>query len=65
MSEENKWISAKEIAEHLGVRQESVYRWLKEKEMPGHKVGRHWKFQREEIDNWVRSGGAVEIKEQD
>ena len=26
--------------------------------MPCHKVGRLWKFRKEEIDDWVRSGQA-------
>jgi hypothetical protein len=26
--------------------------------MPAHKVGRLWKFQATEVDEWVRSGGA-------
>lgn len=27
--------------------------------MPGHKVGRFWKFKREDVDVWVREGGAA------
>ena len=27
--------------------------------MPAHKVGRLWKFQASEIDDWVRGGGAA------
>ena len=26
------------------------------KEMPAHKVGRLWKFDKDEVDAWVRSG---------
>ncbi len=26
--------------------------------MPGHKIGRLWKFRKEEVDDWVRSEGA-------
>lgn len=28
--------------------------------MPARKVGRLWKFQTSEVDNWVRAGGAAE-----
>jgi predicted DNA-binding transcriptional regulator AlpA len=28
--------------------------------MPAHRIGRLWKFKSEEIDEWVRSGGAAE-----
>jgi hypothetical protein len=26
--------------------------------MPGHKIGRLWKFRKEEVDVWMRSGGG-------
>jgi hypothetical protein len=28
--------------------------------MPGHKIGRLWKFDKQEVDAWVKSGGANE-----
>jgi hypothetical protein len=31
--------------------------------MPAHRVGRLWKFQKSEIDDWVKAGGAGEIPE--
>jgi len=52
------WLSADDIAAHLGVTKDTVYAWIAEKEMPAHKVGRLWKFQTSEIDDWVRSGRA-------
>lgn len=57
---EDRWLSVSEISEYLGVVRESVYRWLAKGSMPGHKLGRHWKFRKEEVDEWVRSGGANE-----
>lgn len=53
------WLSADAIAVHLGVTKETVYTWISERSMPAHKVGRLWKFQTEEVDTWVRSGGAA------
>ena len=47
-----------EIAEHLGVVKDSVYRWIEGKGLPAHKVGKLWKFKKVEVDAWVRSGGA-------
>lgn len=52
------WLSADDIAEHLGVTKDTVYAWIAEKGMPAHKVGRLWKFQASEVDGWVRSGRA-------
>ncbi|TFC82142.1 helix-turn-helix domain-containing protein [Cryobacterium sp. TmT2-59] len=52
------WLSADQIAAHLGVTKDTVYAWIAEKGMPAHKIGRLWKFQISEVDEWVRSGGA-------
>ena len=53
------WLSADDIAAHLGVTKDTVYAWIAEKGMPAHKVGRLWKFQASEVDEWVRSGSAA------
>lgn len=53
------WLSVEDIARHLGVSKDTVYAWVANKGMPAHKVGRLWKFQASEIDDWVRSGGAA------
>ena len=49
------WVSAEEIAAHLGVTKDTVYVWIADKAMPAHKIGRLWKFQASEVDSWVRS----------
>ena len=53
------WSSAEEIAAHLGVTKDTVYTWVAGKAMPAHKVGRLWKFQACEVDEWVRAGGTA------
>jgi len=57
---EDRWLSVDEIATYLGIKRDTVYRWISERNMPGHKIGRLWKFRKEEIDEWVKSGGATE-----
>lgn len=51
------WLSADDIATHLGVAKDTVYTWIAEKGMPAHRVGRLWKFQSAEVDDWVRREG--------
>ena len=53
------WLSADGIAAHLGITKDTVYTWITDKRMPAHKVGRLWKFQASEVDEWVRSGGSA------
>lgn len=55
---EERWLSVEEIAAHLGVRRDTVYRWVNERNLPAHKIGRIWKFNRGEVDAWVRSDAA-------
>jgi len=57
------WLSADDIASHLGVTKDTVYTWIADKSMPAHKIGRLWKFQASEIDDWVRRGGAAAPEE--
>lgn len=53
------WVSVQEVATHLGVAKDSVYRWIENKGLPAHKIGRLWKFKLSEVDVWVRSRGAL------
>jgi excisionase family DNA binding protein len=53
-----RWASVDEVAKHLGVAKDSVYRWIDTRSLPAHKIGRLWKFQLSEVDDWVRAGGA-------
>ncbi len=55
---EDRWLSVEEIGEYLGIKRDTVYRWINEKNMPASKVGRLWKFKKDEVDVWVRQGGA-------
>ena len=52
------WVSVDDVVSHLGVSRDTVYRWIDTKGLPAHKVGRLWKFKLDEVDGWVRAGGA-------
>ena len=52
------WASVEDVAKHLGVAKDSVYRWIDTRSLPAHKIGRLWKFKISEVDDWVRAGGA-------
>lgn len=55
------WVSVDQIAEHLGVTRDSIYRWIDRKNLPAHRVGRLWKFKVSDVDEWVRASGADEV----
>lgn len=52
------WVSVEDVARHLGISHDTVYRWIEAKALPAHKVGRLWKFKLADVDEWVRRGGA-------
>ncbi|MCB1859934.1 MAG: helix-turn-helix domain-containing protein [Gammaproteobacteria bacterium] len=56
---EDRWLSVEEIAAYLGVKRDTIYKWIERKSMPAQKVGRLWKFKLSEVDEWVRGGGAA------
>ena len=53
------WASVDEVAKHLGVTKDSIYRWIEHKGLPAHKIGRLWKCKLSEVDAWVRTRGAT------
>ena len=61
-SPEARWYSVSEVASHLGVATDTIYRWIERKKLPAHRAGRLWKFKLSEVDAWVRSGGADETR---
>ena len=65
METSERWLSVEEIAAHLGVSKESVYRWLDADKIPAHRVGRLWRFSKAEVDAWVVRGGASPDGQQD
>ena len=52
------WFSVDEIAKHLGISKETIYRWLERKTIPAHRMGKLWKFKPSEVDTWIKNGGA-------
>ena len=56
----DNYISLDEAAEYLGVKPATIRAWIKNKDMPAHKVGKLWKFKRSEIDLWIDSGKSAE-----
>ncbi len=59
---EDRWLSVEEMSKYLGVSSDTVYRWIDRHSMPAHRMGRLWKFKKDEVDEWVKSGGARRTK---
>ncbi len=60
MDNVERWMSLKEIAEHLGVSMDTIRSWIKKDTIPFHKIGRQYKFRLSEVDAWVESGQSAD-----
>ena len=52
------WVSIDQVAVHPGVVKDSVYRWIENRALPAHKVGRLCKLKLSEMDQWVKADEA-------
>ena len=44
---------------YLSVSMSTIHKWVKNGEIPCHRLGRNWRFYKEELDQWVLNGGAA------
>jgi len=59
----DRWLSVDEICKYLGASNDTVYKWIDKCSMQAHRLGRFWKFKKDEVDEWVRNGGAKQKQE--
>jgi excisionase family DNA binding protein len=59
MAPEEGWVAIEDVAAHLKVAKESIYRWVDSKGFPAHRVGRLLRFKLSEVDEWVRARACL------
>jgi excisionase family DNA binding protein len=52
------WLDLDQLEEYLRVPKSTLYRLAQQGRLPGHKVGRAWRFDQEEVDEWIKRGGS-------
>ena len=52
---ESSNMTAKEVADYLGVKTKTIRNWTSEKKIPFVKLGGSVRYPRERIDNWLKS----------
>ncbi len=48
-------LDVEELAKYLKLRKQTIYNWLNQKKISGIKIGGVWRFDKREIDLWLRS----------
>ena len=51
----NHLLDVDELAKYLKLRKQTIYNWLSQRRISGIKLGGVWRFDKREIDKWLRS----------
>jgi excisionase family DNA binding protein len=54
---EKELLAAADVAELIGVKESTVYRWCKEGKLPCLKVGKHWRIRRGVLEDFLEESG--------
>lgn len=47
-------LTIEDLADYLKISKSTLYKLAQEGALPGQKIGRHWRFHREAVDQWLR-----------
>jgi len=54
-----KILTTKELAEYLKLTEVTIYKYANEGKIPGFKIGSRWRFDKDQIDNFLKNGEEV------
>ena len=54
MADTDEFWTAEEVSAYLRISQSTIYKLAQDKVLPGFKVGKHWRFRRETILEWIK-----------
>jgi excisionase family DNA binding protein len=54
MPPDQRYFSLEETARYLGLSVKTLYKWAENGQMPCYKLGRLWRFDKTELDRFVR-----------
>lgn len=51
---DTEFLTVEEVAEYLRLPLSTVYKLAQDNKLPGFKVGKHWRFRKDAIQEWIR-----------
>ena len=57
----DRYLSVADICTYLGVKRDTVYKWISKKKLPAHRIGKLWKFEISEVDAWATGTGNIDV----
>ncbi len=55
MMEVDKWLTLEELAGYLKLSRSKLYKMVQNNNIPASKVASQWRFDRHEIDEWMKN----------
>lgn len=59
---EERWLSMRELSKYLGVSNDSIAIWIRDKNFPAVKDGYYWKFKLSEVERWRETEDAARTR---
>jgi excisionase family DNA binding protein len=59
MTDQDQVLTIDELAAYLKISKSTLYKLAQNSEVPGQKVGKHWRFRRDIIDQWLAEGTSA------
>ena len=57
---DGRWLKVDDICKYVNVSNETLYKWVEQRAMPGHRDGRRWMLKQDEVDEWFRYDRAAD-----
>jgi len=54
-----EWLNADEASNYLGISSSSLYSMAQQARVPGHKLGKMWRFNKSDLDAWIRASKPI------
>lgn len=51
--EQDTLLNVKQVAQYLQLKQSTIYSWAQDGKIPAIKIGRTWRFRRDDLDGWL------------
>lgn len=52
-----------DLAEYLQVSKSSLYKLVQQGKVPGQKVGKHWRFHKGSVDEWLKRSHRHDLRD--
>lgn len=60
ITEMSNWLNVEETSSYLGISTSKLYSLAQQGRIPGHRLGKVWRFNKEDLDSWIKANRPIE-----